>query len=226
LAVAGIVPKKDVDQAAADLAQAQTTEVTARRAQELATLRAPLTGVVTHVSAVLGASVDPTQPVVGVADPSALDIVLALSPTDGARVRPGDSVVVTAGQGAPAEPLGRGVVSTVGIALDTASRTLAVRARVAHPARALRIGETVTGHIATGVRAQAVTIPVAALVPEGDGVKVFVVGPDGLAHARPVTVGGRTDTLAEIVDGLHGGETIVTEGAYGVEDSAKVVPVK
>ena len=45
-----------------------------------------------------------------------------------------------------------------------------------------------------------------------------------MAHARAVTVGGRSDAGVEILTGLTGGETIVTEGAYGVEDSALVVP--
>src|SRR3989442_13042908 len=44
LAQAGILSQKDADQAAADLAAARAAEVTARRAQELATLRAPLGG--------------------------------------------------------------------------------------------------------------------------------------------------------------------------------------
>jgi len=52
LAQAGILPQKDADQAAADLAAAQAAAVTARRSQELATLRAPINGVVTQMSAV------------------------------------------------------------------------------------------------------------------------------------------------------------------------------
>ncbi len=226
LAAAGIIPRREVDQAAADLAQARDNDVIARRAQDLATLRSPIAGVVTHVSAVLGAPVDASQPVVGVADPHALDVVLNLSPTESGRVSLGDPVTLTAGQSAAGEPLGTGVVTAVGAAIDSASRTLAVRARLARPARTLRIGETVFGGITVSVRHKAVTVPLEALVPEGDGLKVFVVEKDGLAHARPVTVGGRTETLAEITQGLAGGETVVTQGAFGVEDSARVVPVK
>jgi RND family efflux transporter MFP subunit len=226
LAAAGIIARKDVDQAAADLAQAKNTDIVARRAQELSTLRAPLAGVVTHISAVLGATVDPSQSLVGVADPNALDVVLSLSPADGARVSTGDPVTVTAGQSAAGEPLGTGVVTAVGVALDSNTRTLAVRAHLARPARAIRIGETVFGGITVSVRRRAVTVPVEALVPEGDGLKVFVVEKGGLARAQAVTVGGRTETVAEITQGLTGGETIVTQGAFGVEDSARVVPVK
>jgi RND family efflux transporter MFP subunit len=227
LAAAGIVARKDVDQAAADLAQAQSTLVTAQRAQEYATLRAPLAGIVTHQSAVLGASVDASTPVVGVADPAALDILLGVSAREAPRIHRGDSVEVSAGQaGQAAEPLGRGLVIAVGVALDTVTRTIPVRVRIAHPTRALAIGETVSGQITTAVHAHALTIPVQALVPDGDALKVFVVGTDGLAHAQPVTVGGRTETVAEITDGLRPGQMVVTEGAFGVEDSAKVVTPK
>jgi hypothetical protein len=40
-----------------------------------------------------------------------------------------------------------------------------------------------------------------------------------------VTVGGRTEGVAEITHGVRAGETIVTYGAYGVEDGSKIVPV-
>jgi multidrug efflux pump subunit AcrA (membrane-fusion protein) len=40
-----------------------------------------------------------------------------------------------------------------------------------------------------------------------------------------VTVGNRSATAAVIVEGLKAGERIVTFGAYGMEDGAKVVPL-
>ena len=76
----------------------------------------------------------------------------------------------------------------------------------------------------TAVHPRAVTVPVAALVPAGEGFQVFVVDSAGIAHARPVTVGARNESLAEIVAGVAAGETVVTAGAYGVEDGAKIVP--
>ncbi|MEO7457739.1 MAG: efflux RND transporter periplasmic adaptor subunit, partial [Gemmatimonadaceae bacterium] len=90
-------------------------------------------------------------------------------------------------------------------------------------------GESVFGEIAVETRPNTVVVPVAALVPEEDGYKVFVVDGKGMALAREVKVGGRTETRAEILEGLKGGETVVSQGAYGVEDSVKVskpVPVK
>jgi RND family efflux transporter MFP subunit len=158
-----------------------------------------------------------------VADPGALDIVFGVTPAEAAGIRPSDSVSVTAGEGATRTPLGQGTVSGVGAAVDSVSRVVAVRARLAHPARPLRIGESLFGRIVTAVHARAVAVPAAALVPAGDGYQVFVVDSASVAHARPVTVGARGETLVEIAQGLAAGETVVTRGAYGVEDGAKIV---
>jgi RND family efflux transporter MFP subunit len=223
LAQGGVLARKDVDQAATELAQAQSAAVVARRNQELATLRAPVAGVVIRMTAVLGASVDVSEPLVEVANPAALDVVVNLSPAEAARVRPGAAAQVTAGEGAGGEMLGGGTVTAVGAEVDSTSRTVAVRAHLSRPARALRIGETVFARITVAVHPKAVTIPAASLVPEGEGFKVFVVGSDGLAHARAVTVGARRDSLVEVTSGLAGGETVVSYGAYGVQDSARVV---
>jgi RND family efflux transporter MFP subunit len=225
----GIVPRKDVDQAAADLGAARSAAVTARRAQQLSVLRSPVSGVVTRMSAVLGASTDPAQTLVEVADPSAFDVVLSLGPTEAGGVHQGAPVTLTAGEKTGGEMLGIGSVASVGAAVDSNSRSVSIRVTVTKPRRPLRLGESVFGEIAAETRPNAVVVPVDALVPDPDGYKVFVVDKQGTALARTVKVGGRTETKAEILEGLTGGETIVTKGAYGVEDSVKVakpVPVK
>src|SRR5437879_12756944 len=162
LVQAGILPQKDADQAAADLAQAQVAAVTARRAQQLATLRAPLGGVVTRMTAVLGATADQSQPLVEVADPAALDIVFNVSPAEAARIHAGDAVTLSTGEGAGAAVLGEGMVTGVAATVDSASRAVAVRASAGRPGRPLRIGESLLGRIVTAVHPRAVTVPVAA----------------------------------------------------------------
>jgi RND family efflux transporter MFP subunit len=226
LVTEGIVPRKDLDQATADLARARSEAAMAQRAEELSVLRSPIAGVVTRMTAVLGAPADPNQPLVEIADPSALDLINSVTPTDAARIHPGSKVTLTAGQSAAGEALGVATVVDVGGAVDSASRSVAVRAQAPTTRRPLRIGETVYGQIAVATHANAVIVPLEALVPEGDGFKVFVVDAAGVAHARPVSVGGRTDKVAEILSGLSAGERIVTYGAYGVEDSVKIAPLQ
>jgi cobalt-zinc-cadmium efflux system membrane fusion protein len=224
LAAAGILARKDVDQASADLAQAQSAAITAHRAQAFATLHAPMTGVVTRLDAVLGGSVDATQTLVEVADPSKLDLLFTVTPADAARIRPGALVQVAAGQRDSGESLGTATVADVAATVDTTSRGVLVRAQLGHPTRSLRIGETIVGQITVAVHPNAVSVPLAALVPDGDGIQVFVIDSAHRAHATLVTVGARSDQRAEITSGLSGGETVVTVGAYGVDDSATVVP--
>jgi Membrane-fusion protein len=148
--------------------------------------------------------------------------VLTTTPSDAAKIRVGALVRLAAGQSATGEALGTGSVVSVSALVDSATRGVAVKVRAPTTVRPLRVGETIFGEIAIGTRT-AVTIPAEALVPEGDAFKVFVVDASNIAHARPVTVGARTGGLAEIKSGLQAGEKIVTYGAYGVEDSAKVV---
>lgn len=226
LSEAGILPRKDLEQATADLAKARSDVVTARRVMQLSVLRSPISGVVTRMNAVLGAAVDANQPLIEVADPSAVDIILGVTPAQAATVRPGSNVNLRSGQSASGNVVGVGTVMDVAGTVDSASRSVAIRVRSATTRRPLRIGETVYGEIGLAMRPSAVTVPVAALVPEGDGFKVFVVDPASTAHARPVMVGGRTETVAEINSGLKGGERVVTYGAYGLEDGAKVVEQK
>ena len=223
LAEAGIVPRKDLDQATADLEKARADYANARMQQELSAIRAPIGGVVTRVGATLGATADPSQVLVEIADPSALDIMFSVTPTQAGLVRRGAKVSLSAGQRASGEPLGVGTVVDIGGMVDTVSRGVVLRAQTPTTRRPLRLGETVFGEIVAVVRPTAIVIPVEAIVPDGEEFKVFVVDAAGTARARVVTVGGRTDKVAEITSGLVAGERIVTYGAYGIEDSAKVV---
>jgi RND family efflux transporter MFP subunit len=225
LAQEGIVPRKDAEQAAAELARAQSEASAARRNAQLSVLRTTIGGVVTRMSATLGASVDPAQPIVEVSDPAALDILLSVTPTEAANVRRGAKVTLSAGQSVAGEPLGVGTVSDVSITVDSVTRSVAVRVQATTTRRPLRIGETVNGAIAVAIRASAIVIPPDALVPEGEEFKVFVVDGNGIAHERDVKVGGRSAAGVEITEGLKAGERVVTYGAYGMQDSAKVAPL-
>ena len=223
LADAGVLPRKDAETAAADLGAARLNAVNARRARELSTLRSPIDGVVTRMNAVLGASADPTQVMVEVSDPEAVDALLTLSPADAGHVKVGDRVELHAGASASAAAIASGRIADISAVVDSASRGVPARVAVESGASAIRIGQTVFGRVVIAEHERAVVVPIEALVPTGEGFKVFVVDDKGIAESRPVKIGGRTDHGAWITDGLKAGEKIVTQGAYGVDDSAKVV---
>ena len=225
LAQQGIVPRKTVDQARSDLAQAKAAAVGAHRTYALSTLRSPISGVVTKMNAVAGASADPAQVLVAVADPAALQVLLQLSPVDAGSVRRGAVVTLADNDTPSAAVVAHGVVITVGAAIDSATRAVPVRVHVASSTRALRLGETLTGKVAITGSKSAMSIPSNALVPDSTGFKVYVVK-QGIAYATPVEIGTRGDSLVQITKGLAVGQTVVTTGAYGLEDSSKVTVPK
>lgn len=222
LADAGVLPRKDAEAAAADLGLARLNAVNAKRSRELSTLRSPIDGVVTRMNAVLGASADPAQVMVEVADPTAIDALLTLSPADASRVKVGDAVALYVGAAASGSAIATGRIEDISAAVDTASRGVAARVEIASGAGTLRIGQTIFGRVAIAEHDHAIVVPLEALVPTGEGFKVFVVDEKGIAESRPVKIGGRTDHGAWITDGLKAGENVVTQGAYGVDDSTKV----
>ena len=110
--------------------------------------------------------------------------------------------------------------------VDEVTRSVAVRVRPAGGTHAMRIGESVPAVITVAVHRAAIVVPIEALVPEGDGFRVFVVDSDSVAHAREVTVKARRGGEAMISDGLKPGERVVTAGAYGIDEGTKVLPPK
>jgi RND family efflux transporter MFP subunit len=216
----GISPRKDVESAEAELAGARARLEEARRVERLGTLRAPLNGVVVAVNAALAQPVDAAQTLVQVLDPVGLEILFHLSAQDAGRIVPGDDVELSSADGA--QPIGTGTIKAVSAAVDTTTGTVDVRATIDAPGRPLIAHETVSGRIVLEARPNAVVLPAEALVPEGNAMHVFVVDPEGVAHSRTVTVGSRSEEEAEILAGIQPGDVVVTEGAYGVTDGAKI----
>ena len=225
LAQEGIVPRKDAEAAAAEVARARAEAVAARRIEQLSILRSPINGVVTRMSATLGASVDPAVSIVEISDPTALDLLLSVTPTRRrTRAARRESRRSARASRQTGEPLGIGTV------LDVAGDGRHDDAQRRRP----RAGSDDAPPIANRRdcvrrdrrrhRAQRrSSFRLEALVPDGEEFKVFVVDANTVAHEREVKVGGRTSTVAEILEGLTAGERVVTYGAYGVADSAKVV---
>ncbi|MEP6590220.1 MAG: efflux RND transporter periplasmic adaptor subunit [Gemmatimonadota bacterium] len=216
---AGVMPRRDAEQATAAAARARADAATARRNATLATLRAPIAGVVTRVTAVAGALADPAAAMVEIANPAALDVVISASADNAERLRPGLRVTLHAG----ADSLGVGHVVDVGSAVDSLSRGVMVRVQVEHSVRPLRLGESLSAHLLLATAPNAIVVPIAALVPAAEGFQVFVVDSANVAHPRAVTIGGKDAVHAHVISGLAAGERIVTQGAYGMDEGAKVV---
>jgi multidrug efflux pump subunit AcrA (membrane-fusion protein) len=67
-------------------------------------------------------------------------------------------------------------------------------------------------------------IPTEAVQTAADGTikSVMVIAADGSAHKRPVLLGIQTATTVQVLSGLTTADTVITTGAYGLDDGTKV----
>jgi membrane fusion protein (multidrug efflux system) len=111
-------------------------------------------------------------------------------------------------------------VSSIDSRVDPATRSVTARALVPNPAGLLKPGMFLTVRLSRGA-VDALLIPEQALVPEGGQMFVFVVR-DGVAEKRKVQIGQRRVGDVQVVDGLAGGDLVVTEGTQKLRDGAAV----
>ncbi|MFN2598949.1 MAG: efflux RND transporter periplasmic adaptor subunit [Pyrinomonadaceae bacterium] len=185
-----------------------------------ASIVSPITGTVTKRAVNDGETVDPATPAFEVIDSSSLDLVANLPAQYLGRIRTGDLAVVKV-EPFPDREFEGGVVQ-VAPAVDPATNTVAVRVRLPNPSGELRAGLFADARIAVEVHANALAVPEAALVVEGDDTFVFVPKADSTVEKRKVTVGIRDAGRAEITDGLKDDERVVTTGAFGLGDGTKI----
>jgi membrane fusion protein (multidrug efflux system) len=122
--------------------------------------------------------------------------------------------------------------------VDPNTRAVTARAQFANPGERIKPGMLLRVGVVQSTR-QAMAVPEAAVLFEGDAAFVYVVGPGGggggprasagarptgaqgsgggrpgglAAQRRPVQVGARQDGLVEIMGGLRVGERLVAEG--------------
>ncbi len=115
-----------------------------------------------------------------------------------------------------------GTVARLDLRADPKTHLRAGEALFPNPDGRLVPGLLVTIRIRTDVREGVVRVPTLALV---DGPAVFVVGQDGVAHKRPVTVGATSTDVVEITAGLAAGEQVVRFGQGRLADGDRVKTV-
>jgi cobalt-zinc-cadmium efflux system membrane fusion protein len=107
-----------------------------------------------------------------------------------------------------------GKVTTLGAAVDPATRRLLVRSEIKDPDHLLRPGMFARFVIRTGKSFHSPAIPVSGIVREGDGTMSARVTKDGSVFTqRTVQIGLQQNGYDQILDGVQAGEKAVTDGA-------------
>lgn len=219
-AVSHTTRRTDAQTAQGQLASAKGRLVNAQAQVSYASLYSPIDGVVTDRPMFPGETAAAGTPVVTVMDTSSLLAKLHLAQAAAQKlVVGGKAHVHVPGLDDAVEA----TVSFIAPALDAGSTTVEVWLRLANGDGRLKVGTPVHA-VLTGTTVQnALQVPVAAIVPGGDGGSaVMVVAADGTAHRRAVTLGIRTPETAQILSGLSPSDKVITDGGYGLDDGTPV----
>lgn len=223
--------------AAHDVALARAALMRARRAAGAQRpgsewdIDAPVDG---HVLRVLQESetiVGVGTPLLEIADPADLEVVIDVLSTERTRIQPGARVELSAGgslrlQGRVrrVEPSAFTKVSALGV---EEQRVNVIVDLSSPPEQWRELGDQarVDAHIVLFERPDAVIAPVAALFRDGDRWAVYVAN-NGRAEKRRVKVGGRTQSDAWIEEGLAPAERVIVYPSDSVAEGKRLEIVR
>lgn len=215
----GVSPRADYETAQAALAVARADAMRASAAASSAhvardgrsvMVTSPISGRLTMASASLGQFIAAETELFRVADPHRLQITAGVPAQDAARVRAGDRVELTVGEGQTIEARVRSFTGVV----DPRSRAATVVVE-ADDTSALAPGQLVQARIfaSGGAIRGGVMVPQDAVQTTGARTVVFVRTPKGF-KAVTVQVGSRSGGLVSIVSGIRAGTPIATANAF------------
>ncbi len=208
--------------AAAKTAQAQQHLATLDAQLSYATIRSPITGIVTDQFQYEGEFAAAGAKLVTISDISEVIVKAPFADTVVANLKVGDTATVLPTDTSAEEMHGQ--ISLLSRSSDPTNRTVEVWVTLANGAGLLRANGAAQVTIAANSKTDAVVVPASAVTLEAtnaDEGTVMVVEGD-VAHERKVKVGIRTADKIEIVEGLQGGETVVIEGNFALPDGTKV----
>jgi membrane fusion protein, multidrug efflux system len=116
-----------------------------------------------------------------------------------------------------------GQVTFLGSTVDASTGTIQLKATFANRDRRLWPGAFVTVSLSLSVRRDAVVVPTQAVQTGQQGPYLFVVTPEMVAEARPVSIGPAHAGETVVEQGLAPGERVVTDGQLRLAPGAPVV---
>src|SRR5215510_8386698 len=211
--------------AVAKTAEAQQHLATLDAQLSYATIRSPITGIVTDQYQYEGEFASAGGKLVTIADTSTVIVKAPFADTAVAELKTGDSATVLPTDTSTEEMHGQ--ITLLGRSSDPTNRTVEVWVTLGNSAGSLRPNGAAQVTVSANSKNDAIVVPASAVTLETSNANegtVMVVDQQNVAHETKVTIGIRTPDKIEIVEGLRGGETVVVEGNYALPDKTKVEP--
>jgi membrane fusion protein (multidrug efflux system) len=229
-----VLAPQEVDNAIADRNATRAALAQAKLNLEFTQIRSPIDGIAGLVNVQLGDLVGPGTGVlatVSTVDP--IKVYFAISeqtylqfqrtPAAGGRRFPEDmELELVLSDGSIYPP--RGKFFAVDRQIDANTGTIRIAGTFPNPDHLLRPGQYARIRAVVGVVKNALEVPQRAVTELQDGHQVAIVGPDNVAHLRPVKVGARIGSRWIITDGLKPDDNVVVEGLQKVKEGGAVTP--
>ncbi len=238
LAGRGAVSQADLDTAVSNQRQAEAAVETGRAEVRAAELDLGYTEVAAPVSGLIGAKQVDVGTLVGKGSPTVMATISPLDPiwanleisevaylNNAERFKEAESKAVFAlllANGKLHPHPGR--LAFVDRMVNATTGTLRIRVEFPNPEKIVRPGQFCHVRVLSRMLPGALLLPQRA-VQETQGLhNVFVVGPDGLASFRRVTMGRRIGSLWTVETGLSADDSVIIEGVMKARDGAPVTP--
>lgn len=223
LVAQNFISRQALDEARANLDIVRARLTLEKVALDKTVIRAPFSGVIGLRQISPGAYIKKGDDIVRLDALSRLKLEVPVPEIFITRVRIGLPVKVTV-DALPGQTF-NGTVHAIDPVVDSASRNMRVRARIANPRNVLKPGMFARVSADLGGKTSAIWVPEQVVVPRADGNFVFAVI-DGKADLRPVKLGRREPGRVEVVEGLKAGETIVLDGQIKLRPGVPVVTLE
>jgi RND family efflux transporter MFP subunit len=212
----GFLSAAALDQAEAAQQTTAAALATAQTQLSLATVRAPVAGIVTARKAVLGQIVQQGAELFRIVRDGRVELNMQVTESDLHHIAAGMPATVTSESTGPVT----GTVRIVTPQVDASTRL--GYARISVPwSSGLRPGMFAQGRIEAGNQSVLV-VPPGAVVYSANTPGVFVVGAEGKAHFHKVVLGDHVGNSIVVKDGVAAGDRVVTTGAGFLNDGDTV----
>lgn len=181
---------------------------------------APTGGIVTRIAVHEGAQVTAGMPILEITDLSKVWVTAEVMESQAAWVTPGKSVEISV-ESLPGEVF-EGTVEYLYPTVNTATRTHPVRIVLANKGLKLKPGMYATVTLYGGKGEEAVLVPSEAVITTGKRSIVLVATGEGKFQPVEVKTGMESDGQTAVLEGLSGGEQVVTSGQFLIESEANL----
>lgn len=210
--------------AQANIKQAEAALAGAKVTLDKATIRSPITGVVSKKYVDEGDMVGPTTPVIRIVQMETLKVLGGVSERHLRRLEPGKTPVTIKTDAYPQDEF-TGTVYKVGVAVDPATRTGKVEIRVPNSDTRLKPGMFARMTVVLSEKEDVVIVSDSALIRDQGGTYVFVAN-NSKARRREVKLGLSQGAYHEVMQGLAAGDLVITRGQGQLEDGQAIEVVE